>query len=125
MGHIVTSRLSILSSKLDAAFLGEQFPWRVIEATAPNDKLEFFCTLFDLGVGQHDRVDNHLAAVKRAMLAHELNFDVFSGDCKYVLWISYQFPMEEGAFNVYPSVSAAFALLRVELVFRLKPVISP
>ncbi len=121
MHHSVTSRFSVTSAKLDSEFLRERFPWRVTETTSPNANLDFHITTFDLGLGEHDRVDNHIAAAKHALLAHETHLDSLSGDCAYALWISYIFPPKEGAFNIYPSISAAFSLLRIELIFHLEP----
>src|SRR5438477_167303 len=121
MHHSVTSRFSVISAKLASDYLAQRLPWRVTEATAPNDKMEFHVTAFDLGIGEHSRVDDHLAAAKHALLAHETELDSLSGDCKYALWVAYGFPATEGAFNIYPSTSAALTLLQVELIFHLKP----
>ena|SRR5579862_1453806 len=121
MSHVVKSRFSISSPRFDAGFLTEMFPWRVVETDAA-DQTHPHITVFDLGVGEHHRVDSHLVAAKAALLKHESDLDSICGDdCGFVLWISYRFPTKDGAININPSASAAFGLLRVELVFHLTP----
>ena len=83
--------------------------------------VDFHVAVFDLGIGQHDRADQHLVAAKAALLSHEPKLDSLRGDCKFALWISYRFPNRDGAINVSPSVSAAFGMLGVELIFHLAP----
>ena len=118
--HTVTSRFSISSSRLDAVALGEIFSWRVAEV-APAGEVDYHVTVFDLGLGEHDRVDHHLVAAKAALLQQEPKLDSLRGDCKYALWVSYRFPAKDGAINVSPAVSAAFGLLGVELICHLTP----
>jgi hypothetical protein len=77
--------------------------------------------VFDLGIGEHDRVDHHLAAAKAALLLQEPRLDSLRADCKFALWVSYRFPKTDAAINVSPSVSAAFGLLGVELICHLNP----
>ena len=120
MHHIVTSRFSISSRQYDPSFLTGIFPWRVIES-ATADKVVFHVAAFDLGIGQHDRVDSHLVAAKAALLVHESQLNSLCEDCKYALWVSCRLPATEAAFNISHSVSAAMGLLKVELVFQLPP----
>ena len=124
MPHSVTSRFSIFSPRLGADNLTQRFPWPVVEASSPDEKrIPGYFTVFDLGAGQHDRVDNHLAAVRHILLAHERDLDpLCEGDCKYALWVYYEFPATEGAFNIHPLIHAVFAMFRVEVVFHLKPI---
>ena len=120
MRHITSSRFSISSRKFDASFLSERFPWRVVE-DVPAGQVDFNVIVFDLGIGQHDRVDDHLVAGKIELLKHESELGSLYGDCDYALWVRYQFPAKDGAINIGHSLSAAFSLLRVELIFHLSP----
>ncbi len=121
MPHVVKSRFSICSSRIGAEYLIQEFPWPVVEAVSPNAKIDANILTFDLGVGQHERVDEHLAAVKRVLLAHEKELDTFSKDCSYALWLLYAFPAAEGALNLRPNILAAFGMLNIEIIFNLKP----
>jgi hypothetical protein len=121
MHSAVTSHFTIASSRLDAAYLAMRFPWRVIEAVAPHGQLDYHITEFDLGIGEHDRVDRHLVAAKAVLLAHEPALDSLHHDCNYTLWIGYLFPAKNAAFDISSSLSAAFGLLRVDLMIQLAP----
>jgi hypothetical protein len=100
MHNLVRSVFSISSRQFDAVFLTEHFPWRVIEASSPVGKVDYYVTSFDLGIGEHDRVDYHLIAAKTEMLKHESELESLCGDCNYALWIKYRFPAKEGAINI-------------------------
>ncbi len=101
--------------------MAQRLPWRITEASVPDAKADYYITTFDLGIGQHDRVDHHLAAAKRELLTYETDLDSLCEDCTYALWVYYDFPASEGAFNISRSISAAFGFLRVELIFHLNP----
>jgi hypothetical protein len=121
VSHTVTSRFSVSSHRLTPAILQEQFHWPVVEIAHASGTVDFHVVVFDLGIGQHDRVDQHLVAAKAALLSLESKLDSLRGDCQFALWISYRFPSRDGAINVGSSVSAAFGLLGVELIFHLTP----
>ena len=123
MNRTVKSRFSIASSKLDAEFLKEEFSWPVVESSthAPDGENGYHVTVFDIGIGEHERVDQHLVAAKAALFGQEQKLNVLCGECRYALWVAYSFPSEDGAINVSHSVSAALALLQIELIFQLKP----
>jgi hypothetical protein len=124
MQDSVRSEFTISSPKLGVEEIASMFPWRITEATAPNEKLKFpdYITAFDLGLGEHERVDHHLVAVKHELLAHEKQLHLIGEECGYALWIYYKFCGSEGAFNIHPSLHAAFALLQVEVVFHIRPI---
>ena len=121
MLHTVKSQLAVFSPQLDAECLRELFPWRVLNARAATEQFPQHITVFDLGVGEHERVDAHLTAVRHELLAHASDLDPFAGDCHFALWVYYDFPAAEGAFNIHPPIHAAFAMFRVEVIFHLKP----
>ena len=121
MSHTVKSRFSVSSHRLDSSILAEVCPWRIVERAPASGAVDFHVVVFDLGIGQHDRVDRHLVAAKAALLSHESKLDSLREDCKFALWISYRFPGKEGTINVSPSLSAAFGMLGVELIFHLDP----
>lgn len=121
MSHTVTSRFSVSSHRLAPAILQDVCPWSVVETAPASVAVDFHVVVFDLGVGQHERVDQHLVAAKAALLPLESKLDSLRGDCQFALWVSYRFPSGDGAINVGSSVSAAFGLLGVELIFHLTP----
>jgi hypothetical protein len=122
MKSTVTSRFSISSTRFDSKYLKEIFPWSVLESStlASRKKVGFHVTVFDLGIGKHVRIDQHLTVAKTALLKHESELNSLFGECKFALWITYWFPPKDGAINVSDSISAALGLLRVELIFHLK-----
>jgi len=91
----------------------------VIEATKANEKVGYNITTYDLGAGIHARVDHHLNSAKQALLEKETELGNLSGDCSYALWVKYRFSKGDGAFNLSPRLLAAFAFLRVEIIFHL------
>jgi hypothetical protein len=110
----------IASPRLSAELLAHHLPWKTLETLSPvPNGFDHYATCFDLGVGEHDRVDRHLEAVKDALLAQQRELDALLGECKYALWVYYDFPIDDGAFNLFPSILAAFAFLRVEVIFHL------
>jgi hypothetical protein len=124
VNHIVTfvtSRFSVSSHRLDFGVLQELLPWRVVETAPASDTVEFAVAVFDLGIGQHDRVDEHLVVAKAALLSHAAKLDSLRGDSNFGLWVSYGFPSRDGAINISSAVSATFGLLGVELIFHLRP----
>ena len=74
---------------------------------------------FDLGEGQHARVDSLLSATLQSLLRNEKELQELAEQCSYTLWVRYQFEPGEAAFNLSESLMANFALLHVELVFQL------
>lgn len=121
MPHSVRSRFSIFSERLSCDDLTQCLPWKVLEAARPSDMLSGFVTTFDLGIGEHERVDHHLTAAKHTLLAYERELELLLDECRYGLWVFYDFPASEGAFNIQPSLHSAFGFLRVEIIFHLKP----
>jgi hypothetical protein len=79
VNHIVTSRFSVSSHRLDFGVLQELLPWRVVETAPASDTVEFAVAVFDLGIGQHDRVDEHLVVAKAALLSHAAKLDSLRG----------------------------------------------
>ncbi len=120
MTERVFSEFTIASNTLDSAYLSHHFSWPVTEAVTPNDKVNYNITTFDLGVGQHTRVADHLHAAKQALLKKETELIALSCDCHYALWVKYRFPKGEGGFNLSESLLAAFGFLRVEIIFDLQ-----
>ena len=122
MPHSVKSRFTIFSPRLGADYLTQRFSWPVIESASPDDKIPGYITAFDIGAGQHDRVGHHLAAVRNVLLLHERDLQsLCDEDCKYALWVYYEFPANEGSFNVQSAIHSVFAMFRVEVIFHLKP----
>ena len=119
MPENVCSRFSIASKNLDSAYLSHHFSWRVTEAIKANEEVDYNITAYDLGVGNDTRVYEHLNAAKQALLAKETELGKLSGDCSYALWVYYDFSKGDGAFNLDSRVMAAFAFLRVDIVFHL------
>ena len=119
MNQGVTSRFTIASMRLDAAYLATKFPWHVVDTVVPHGELGYHITTFDLGIGEHDRVDPHLMAAKAALLSQESTLDSLHRDCGYTLWIRCRFAAEDGDLSISSSLSAAFGLLRVDLMFQL------
>lgn len=115
----VSNRFSISSKTLDSSYLGRQFPWAITETVEPNGQINQYITVFNLGAGSHPRVDRHLEAVKQILLKKEPELRSITQDCHFGLWIRYRFPSREGAFNLSPDLLAAFAFLRVEIIFHL------
>jgi hypothetical protein len=76
-------------------------------------------TAYDLGVGAHDRVDDHLRAVKLALFAQEPRLEQLQSDCAYTLWVHYRFAPGDGAINLRPAILTAFGHLRVEIILLL------
>ena len=122
MPNTVRSQFSISSPQLDADCFRDVFPWRVLDAKSATEQFPQHITVFDLGIGKHERVDAHLSAVRHELLARANDLDPFTGDCHFALWVYYDFPAAEGAFNLHPSIHAAFAMFRVEVIFHLKPI---
>ena len=83
MSHTVTSRFSVSSHRLDSEILEEVGPWRVVESAPASGSVDCHVVVFDLGIGQHDRVDHHLVAAKAALLSHESKLDSLREDCKF------------------------------------------
>jgi hypothetical protein len=122
MNHRVTSRFSITSPpRLGTEWLSERFPWTVTESRAPDDKVPYHITGFDLAAGEHDRVDSHLTVVKRILLKSEQELSNLSEECSYALWLNYNFPRDSGSINFPVSLQSAFSFMRVEIILRLSP----
>ena len=122
MKHSVTSRFSIMSPlNIDQDWLSEKFPWPVIEARPPDEKIAHHITVFDLQAGEHDRVDYHLAEVNRRLMEMEDELSTLSEECAFALWINYAFPSDSGAINLPVSIQSAFSFLRTEIILHLKP----
>lgn len=119
MSHTVRSSFSVSSKTLDAKQLSRYLPWEVVEAVNPHDKIDFFLSVFDLGVGQHDRVDRHLEKATEELLKKAVDLEKLMQDCQYTLWVQYRFTENEGAINVPYLLSSRLAHLQVELVFHL------
>ena len=121
MPHSVKSGFSISSPRLGAEYLSHRFAWPVIEATSPDNKIPAYITVFDIGAGQHERVDHHLEALGHILLSHERELQLLCDeDCKYALWIYYEFPAAEGAINIPSSTHVIFAMFRIEVIFHLR-----
>jgi hypothetical protein len=109
----VTSRFSIISERHGVFQLSRHFDWQIESSVEPADRQPCYVTTFDLGIGAHERMDRHLAAVRDKLLTVQSALESLQEDCKYVLWIHFPY----GDFNLSPSLLGAFGLLRVELVF--------
>jgi hypothetical protein len=115
----VSSRFSIASGTLESACLSHHFSWPVVEAVRSNDEIDYHVTMYDLGLGRHTRVDKHLDSAIKTLLEKETELGRLSNECHYTLWVHYCFPKGEGAFNLSQRLLAAFAFLRVEVIFHL------
>jgi hypothetical protein len=120
MPNSVKSHLIFCSKRFTADYLCQHFSWHVLEpATPPDEHSLVHITAFDLGVGEHERVGDHLEAVKHVLLAHEKELEALMGDCKYALLVYYEFS-GDGTFSVPPSVHATLAMFHVEVIFHPK-----
>jgi len=119
MQQSIISSFSIASVRLGADYLTKNFPWRGTE-TMPHEKLDYHVTMFDLGIGEHERVDDHVRAAKAELLVHEAELDVLHHDCSWAIWLHRPFIEREATIDVSPSMSGALALMRVALMIRLK-----
>ena len=110
----------MVSSRLNAEMLTSHLPWKVLETqTVARDGADQYLTTFDLGIGKHERVEQHLEALKDAILAQQRELGYLLGDCEYTLIVYYEFPME-GAINLSSSIQAAFAFLRIQVQFYVR-----
>ena len=118
----VRSQFVVFSPRLNSEMLTLHLPWKVLETLSPTFKeSDHFVTVFDLGTGEHERVDRHLEAAKDAVLAqHRELYALVGDDCHYTLMVYYEFPTGDVSFNLVSPIQAAFAFLRIQVVFHLR-----
>lgn len=119
MDHTVTSVFSVTSKRLGAEYLRRRLPWKIVETAEPNENIDHFITVFDLGVGHHDRVDRHLERATEEMFTKLIDLEQLLAECKYTLWVRYRFPSTDGAANIPSLISSRLAHLQVDLIFGL------
>lgn len=96
------------------------FPWEIVDRQPPGEQVSAHITIFDLGLGNDERVDHHLHRVTSRLLGHLTDLEALRGECAFVIWIRYRFPATEGAANLSPALLSRLSLLQVELVFHLQ-----
>ncbi len=120
MNDNVTSVLSVSSKRLNVDLLSHYLPWKIVEATKPNEKVDYFVTVFDLGIGHDDRVDRHLERATEELFKKLIDLEQLLDECKYTLWLRYRFSsIDGGAANIAPVISSRLAHLRIELILHL------
>lgn len=119
MNQLVTSRFTIASKRLDANYLFHHFSWPVLQSVGPDETIDQYLTFYDLRAGQHTRVDEHLEAVKAALLKKEPELSRLMDDCQYTLWVSYRSSNGTGDFKLSSYLLSFFSLLRMEVIFQL------
>lgn len=120
MNDSVSSRLSIFSKSFGDDRLRDSFTWKIEDAVTPSEEQPLYITTYDLEVGEHERVDHHLHAVKDCLLEKQTVLRDLQNDCGYTLWVRYYFE-NAGAINLKASLQAVFSQLQVEVIFHLGP----
>lgn len=120
MPHRVSSRFSIASTSISAEWLSYKIAWPITERHEANETMPQNVSVFDLGIGDYQKVDHHLTAVKRALLGEEKVLSELAGECTYALWIDYRFPKDGGVISLPTSLQRFFTFMNVELVFHLR-----
>jgi hypothetical protein len=115
----VSSRFSITSACHDAALLAACLPWKVVESDRPHGRVDFFVTVFDLGLGRDRRVDDHLERATDALFRERDTLERLEAECGYALWVQLRSRAKEVVAAVPERIASRLAYLRVELQLRI------
>lgn len=116
----VVSRLSVASPRYGVEALAALLPWKVVESNQPHDRVEFFVTVFDLGLGRHGRVDRHLEHATEELFKERSAIEAISAECRFALWVRLRSPGTEAVADVPEHLVSRLAYLRVGLQFQIR-----
>jgi hypothetical protein len=116
----VVSRFSVVSPRHGVEPLSALLPWKVVESDQPHDRVEFFVTVFDLGVGRHGRFDRHLERATEELFKERNAIEAISAECRFALWVRLRSPGSEAVADLPDHLVSRLAYLRIGLQLQIR-----